>query len=94
MLGFNALGLDPIGFTQNPAYIEPNIPDGGDPPAQPGGAPAYGDEKRRKRRYVIRKGDRLLVFTDPELAKQALHADDDDDEVEKHYPAQKKSLKH
>lgn len=49
-----------------------------------GGAPGY-DVKRK--RYVVRKGGQLLVFTDPELAKQALHADDEPET--KQYPAKK-----
>lgn len=51
-----------------------------------GGAPGY-DVKRK--RYVVRKGGQLLVFTDPELAKQALHADDEPEP--KHYPAKKQA---
>jgi hypothetical protein len=51
-----------------------------------GGAPGY-DVKRK--RYVVRKGGQLLVFTDPELAKQVLHADDEP--APKQYPAKKQA---
>jgi hypothetical protein len=51
-----------------------------------GGAPGY--EVKRKR-YVVRKGGQLLVFTDPELAKQALHADEEPEP--RQYPAKKQA---
>jgi putative salt-induced outer membrane protein YdiY len=51
-----------------------------------GGAPGYGVTRKR---YVVRKGGQLLVFTDPELAKQVLHADDEPEP--KKYPAKKQA---
>lgn len=49
------------------------------------GAPGYGAARRR---YIVKKDGRLLVFTDPELAKAVLHEDDEPEPV-KQQPAKK-----
>lgn len=49
---------------------------------------AAGDYPAKKRKYVIRKDGKLLVFTDPELAKRVLHQDDEPEPI-KQQPAKK-----